>query len=447
MALRVLFIAPSAYLLGGVQDWLYMTCIGLRERGHRVVVGLPKGKFHIPVLYNQKYGGLETISFENRTRTKEGRIRCLATFLLNNRCDVIVGVNIGDLYEAYIRVAEELGDTRIVLTLHAIEMNYFLDIRAYAPILDGVITTNRLTEKMVREMGKLEDEDIYYAAYGIRRNEKMKKNSYYDLEKVNIAWVGRIEQKQKRVMDLIDIIKHLDKSGISYMLSIVGDGPDRQELMRGLKTANANKSVCLLGQMEKDGLSSFYEKNNILLITSEWETGPIIAWEAMEAGLVVVSTRYLGSKLEEALIDRRTALLYDVGDTYKASEEIIYGCKQEVRQEIIKNGYELVDQRYSEKISVRKWEEALFAIVNKKKKRVCREKGLKMAEGRYSGKLEQILGVNMSEKLRYVLRGKQANDAGSEWPHSSHEVNDQTCLWKYAEEIENGLQGDWSDNL
>lgn len=447
MSLRILFIAPSAYLLGGVQDWLYMTCLGLRERGHRVVVGLPKGKFHNPRLYNEKYSGLETISFENRTRTREGRVRSLASFLLKNRCDVIVGVNIGDLYQAYIRVAQQLGDTRLVLTLHAIEMNYFLDIETYASILDGVITTNRLTQRMVREMGTLEAKDVYYAPYGIRRRMKKKRDHDCDLEKVNIAWVGRIEQKQKRVMDLVDIVRHLNNSQLEYKLSIVGDGANRDELVRGLEISTGNRSICLLGQLKKDNLSSFYAENDILLITSEWETGPIIAWEGMEAGLVIVSTRYIGSKLEGALIDNKTALLYDVGDTYKASEKILDACKREVRNIVIENGYELVEKRYSEEISVKKWEEALLTIMDKEKKIDSGEKTIKVSEGPHSGRLEQVLGVNVSEKLRYVLRGKQANDAGSEWPHSCHEVKDQTALWKYAEEIENGFQGSWGVSL
>jgi hypothetical protein len=139
--------------------------------------------------------------------------------------------------------------------------------------------------------------------------------------------------------------------------------------------------------------------------------------------------------------------LYDIGDTYKASERILNACKREVRNIVIKNGYELVNQRYSEEISVKKWEEALLTIVGKKKKIGSGEKSIKLTEGPYSGRLEQVLGVNMNEKLRYVLRGKQANDAGSEWPHSCHEVKDQTNLWKYAEEIENGLPGSWGVSL
>lgn len=448
MVMRILFIAPSAYLLGGVQDWLYMTCLGLRDKGHKVVVGVPKGRFHIPRLYNNKYSGLEAKCFENKTRTKEGKIRCLADFLLKNRCDVIVGVNIGDLYQSYMRVAKELGDTRIVLTIHAIEMNYFLDIETYAHILDGVITTNRLTQRMVRGMRRLEDEDIFYAPYGIKESEKRRGISNYNLERVNIAWVGRIEQKQKRVMDLINIVKNLDASGTKYKLSIAGDGSDREELIRCLNVYNRNNSICWIGQLNKKELYRFYKENDMLLITSEWETGPIIAWEAMEAGLVVVSTRFLGSKLEGSLIEGKTALLYEIGNTWKASEKILDGCKQDVRSLIIKNGYEVVDQKYSEKITIGKWEEALLAIVAKEKKRYYSNEPVnEKFKNNYSGKLDQIFGVKLSEQLRYVLRGKQANDAGSEWPHSCHGVKDQTSIWKYAQEIENGLQTSWDHYL
>ena len=43
---RLMFIASSAYPLGGVQVWLDYIVDGLAEAGHEVIVGLANDRFH-----------------------------------------------------------------------------------------------------------------------------------------------------------------------------------------------------------------------------------------------------------------------------------------------------------------------------------------------------------------------------------------------------------------
>lgn len=449
MALNILFIAPSAYLLGGVQDWLYMTCLGLREKGHKVNVGVPSGKYHNPRLYNQAFVGLDAIYFTNNTRTREGRIRCLKEFLLENRCDLIVGVNIGDLYEAYSRVSKELGETRLVLSLHAIETNYFLDIKAYNSMLDAVITTNRLSQRMVQEMGYIEKDRVYYAQYGIEDSKVLQRiDTGVSQRNVRLAWVGRIEKKQKRVMDLIAIVQELDRNGSEYQLCIAGDGPDREELGQALRQCSRNPNIYMLGKLSKPELYKFYAQNDMLIITSEWETGPIIAWEAMAAGLVIVSSRYLGSKLEEALIDERTALLYEVGNASQASERIMRLYDSDLTATLTKKAKEVVTMRYSRKASIENWERILIAIVGREKKnKVDWVQHERRSIKKPSGRLERLVGVDLNEKVRCIIPGRQATDAGAEWPHSCHEIIDQRRIWEYAHRIENGIQTTWGTDI
>jgi glycosyltransferase involved in cell wall biosynthesis len=444
---RVLFVAPSAYLLGGVQDWLYMTCLGLRERGHEVVVGVPNGKFHDAKRYNEYYTELEAISFTNRTRTREGRIRSLSSFLLCNRADIIVGVNIGDLYQSYIRVARELGGTKFVVALHAIETNYFLDIRKNAGFIDAVITTNRLSEQMVQRIGGIEKKRTFYAPCGIEEAlfGQKKWNCDY-LKQINIAWVGRIESGQKRVMDLVRIVRRLDLIGFKFRLSIVGEGPSEERLKKELEYWVRGGVVRFIGRMQKEDLHHFYRENDVLLITSVWETGPIIAWEAMAAELVIVSSRYIGSRLEGALVDGETALLYEIGDDVDAVRKIQSVYDPQVRRRIIRQAKEVIRKRYIKGNSLDKWEKSLMKIAEWKKKE--NYDGLAIKEETFGlGRLEKVFGREVGEKLRYLIPGRQAIDAGSEWPHSCHEIIDQAKLWQHATEIENTVQASWDYNV
>ena len=50
-----------------------------------------------------------------------------------------------------------------------------------------------------------------------------------------------------------------------------------------------------LGVLDAAALRRAYGEAGCLLLTSAWETGPLVVWEAMAAGLPVVSAAYTGS--------------------------------------------------------------------------------------------------------------------------------------------------------
>ncbi|MEY4353094.1 MAG: hypothetical protein RLZZ609_1335 [Cyanobacteriota bacterium] len=431
--MKILFIAPSAYLLGGVQDWLYNVCMGLRSRGHKVNIGVPNNRFHKVDEYNYVFKGLGAIGFSNRSGSPEGRIRSLSRFLLDNCADIIVGVNIGDLYEAFNRVSERLSESRIVLTLHAIESNYFADIRRYSYLLDSVITTNRLSQSMVRSMNVIDGNKIYYAPYGVARRPSIDQSSFADALK--IAWVGRLENNQKRLSDLVGILHRMEDTNIVYTLSIAGDGPYRKRLQEDLKPLINKGKVKIMGALNKQELGSFYSDHNVLLITSQWETGPIVAWEAMAAGLVVISSEYIGYGCEKALIHNETSLLFPIGDLHEACRQIRRVTDSTLRQRIAKKGTRLALERYSTEASLAQWEIVFMEIMSHKPK--PREPHASYAYGQPSGRLESLLGRSLSEQLRSILPYRtNARDPGSEWPHSIHELQDQTKILRYASEIE-----------
>jgi glycosyltransferase involved in cell wall biosynthesis len=433
--MKLLFIAPSAYLLGGVQDWLYSTVIGLRHRGHHVEVGVPNGHFHNGERFNSQFKDIGATFFRNATGTNEGRIKSLEKYLGERSPDIIVGVNIGNLFEAIERT-RDFQYARFAMTLHAIEANYFYDMKRYKSVIDGVITTNRLSEKMAVSLGTIENNRVYYAPYGIDHKQYGDKEDS-EQEITRIAWVGRLDKKQKRVDDLKDIISHLDKLGVRYQLSIAGDGPARNEVLNDLSLPLSDGKVRFYGKINKEELSLFYKSNDILLITSEWETGPIVAWEAVSAGLAIVSSKYIGSQAEHTLIDNETALLFNIGDSEGAAKRIASLSDKKIHQRLKVNAQRAVYLKYSNDASLDAWERAFQQIIATERKVKSKTK-VQLMNQTHNGRLERYIGLKHSEFIRAILPKKMEKDPGSEWPHSLQGVNDQKWVLEYAKEIERG---------
>jgi len=431
--MKLLFVAPSAYLLGGVQDWLYLLALGLRDRGHIVDVAVPNNRFHNGILYTQYYRDINALYFSNQSGTPEGRIKSLAKLLLSQPADLIVGVNIGDLFEAYKRVLCLHKNMKFAMTLHAIEGDYLGDIGKYHSLIDGVITTNRLSERIVKELALIDTERVFYSPYGVDSV------NFCPLEgagsSLRIVWVGRLDESQKRVSDLYGILKCLDKNGVDYTLSIAGDGPSREELGEKLDFWIRTGKARILGFLDKQQLRRLYSEHNILLITSEWETGPIVAWEAMSAGLAVVSSKYVGHASERDLLNGETALLYPVGSSDIAASQLERLCDPKLRRMISTNGQQMAVLRYSAKSCLNHWENTFTKIINSEKRTLHRDQNYYLDS--VPKRIHRIFSETMKEKLRGLLK-KEAYclDPGSEWPHSLYGPTNQNSLLRYAESLE-----------
>jgi len=440
---NLLFVAPSAYLLGGVQDWLADLVADQRLRGMAVTVAVPDDAIHRRAPYAGRYPSLAPIAFHNPTGSEAGRIRALEDLLRAHPGHLVAGVNIAALYPA-VRRLRLRGDFqgRLVMTLHAIEPEYFADLRDQRDLLDALVVTNRLSGELARALGGMEAARVFYAPYGVALadggTEAATASAGTGTEPLRIAWVGRLDQAQKRVQDLAPILDALEAQGLPFRLTIAGDGPDRALVEEALAGRIAAGQVVVAGAIPRSELAErIYRSHQVLLITSAWETGPIVAWEAMAAGMAVVSSRYVGSGLEGALVHGRTALLFPVGDARAAAAELACLRNPGRLRELGAAGLDLVKRRYSRDASLAAWM-AAFQAVAALDPLPAPGPAAPIAA---AGALDRRLGVETAERLRRLLRRRfRHQEAGSEWPHSGHPSHGGASLLELAGNLDRAGQ-------
>jgi len=165
--MKVLVLAPSAYLLGGVQDWLANLVPGLSAGGVEVTVAVPDGDHHRHGPYARAYPALAAQPIANPSGSTEGRIRAIAALLAEVDPDLVLGVNLVDLYPAAQRARRQgRFHGRVVMTLHALQAEYFDDLRRHGAGIDAVIATNRLACRLASELGRIDPARVLYAPYG-----------------------------------------------------------------------------------------------------------------------------------------------------------------------------------------------------------------------------------------------------------------------------------------
>jgi glycosyltransferase involved in cell wall biosynthesis len=432
----VVFLAPAAYRLGGVQVWLANLLPQLQQRGWRVRLALTAGRWHDVDAYGTAFPGLPLLPVANPSGSEEGRRRAIGRMLAELQPDLVAGVNIAALYPAVARQRRQGAFSgRAVMTLHALQADLLAHLAAQRPVIDAVIATNRLACSLSQGEAGIAPERVLYAPYGVTvpPEPPRVRAERPGAAPLRLAWIGRLSQDQKRVLDLPAILTQLDRGGLDVRLSVAGDGPEAAALERALAPWIARGTVQLLGRLDGADLQRrVYADHDALLITSSWETGPIVAWEAMAAGLVVVSSRYVGHRLEGALDDGRNALLFPVGDAEAAAAALSRLADPALRAALMTAGHGLVRGRYSEAVSFAAWEEAL-------------EQSLSLPAlappdpppPASAGRLDRWLGAGTAEDLRRLLRLRfQHPEPGSEWPHTDRPGGDESLLLQRAAALE-----------
>ena len=132
-------------------------------------------------------------------------------------------------------------------------------------------------------------------------------------------------------------------AGVAYELLIAGGGPDENWLRGQLSDAADSGRVRFLGTLAgNDLVEQVYSRVDALLITSLWETGPIVAWEAMAHGAVVVTSAYIGSGLEGSLEPGDNCLMFPIGDAVAAADCLERLRDTGLRSRLLRGGFALV---------------------------------------------------------------------------------------------------------
>ena len=429
MSRRALFVAPSAYLLSGLATWLDYLIPGLREAGWDARLGLVSGRrHHRPKSYLDAHPCSHVEVAHCRTDTAIGRRRALCRMLARVQPDVVVSVNIPDLYPAVVDYRRRGGATACAMSVHGIEAYLYGDMRLYRDVIGGVICTNRLACALAYSLGGTDPRKVLYAPYGISMSGRAKNST--DSSRLRLVYSGRLETDQKRSLDLVEIVREIRRRGVPFQLDVLGDGPDKPALGALLQEFVDDGTVRFHGFVSEQALRErFYPSADAIVVTSSWETGPIVIWEAMAHGVSVVSSRYIGSGLESALEHGRNALLFDVGDTAAAAANVERLWRQQCLREAVSiGGRELLTRRYNTASSVAAWSKALSAVCH-----APVMSGPRLPDVPLQGRLDRWLGTNVAESVRAIWpRDPIAPDPGGEWPHSHSRAISDGHFWELA---------------
>lgn len=129
---------------------------------------------------------------------------------------------------------------------------------------------------------------------------------------LRLAFVGRVEHRQKRVLDLVTIARVVRDAGHDCLVHVIGDGDDAPALARAAAEQGLSDRFVMHGACPPSRLEALWPSMDVCVLPSAWEGTSVSMLEAMGQGVVPAVTDVSGAR--EWVRDGESGVIGPVGD-------------------------------------------------------------------------------------------------------------------------------------
>ncbi|WP_297338025.1 glycosyltransferase [Algoriphagus sp.] len=218
--------------------------------------------------------------------------------------------------QAVWRACSELANLYCFIgVLHSDDDYYYQLAERYGDFVAGFVSVSERIKNKVKI-----PKDHQVIPCGITLNKKPS----IVTKKKWISFVGRIEEKQKRVSDLPKVFQKISAQDPEWELILIGNGNDLDQLKDTFTDYGLSKKVHYLGWIPNQEVFDYLSQSQILIQTSNYEGMSVAVMEALSAGCQVMSSAVSGVEDLDSLPNVTSVLsLFPIGNLEKALESFI----------------------------------------------------------------------------------------------------------------------------
>ena len=335
-----LYIDAPCLSMGGVEFFSVYTGISLYKKGFNVYLvesvnnrNMPNAvleevKKHVPLLTTEQL--IVALKHEEHDRN-------IVLMSWNQK-----------LYEVlHDYVLNVKNNAQIIAYSHSAAVYYYDALKLYEPIISKFICVSKtIHDELVRLIPARKSDILYQPCPTSISLEKKWNHRLNETNEISILFVGRMEDASKGIFRLVQVYDTLIRKKINFKLRIVGKGIDSEALKSRFREKFGDKEVRYEfienANTPKDVLN-YMKISDVLIVTSNFEGGPIVVYEAMSCMVVPVSFRVgnISSIIENGV----NGFITDVGDLRKLTDHIIYLYENpDKRKRMAEKAYESITQ-------------------------------------------------------------------------------------------------------
>jgi glycosyltransferase involved in cell wall biosynthesis len=214
----------------------------------------------------------------------------------------------------YSRIALELpSEIPIIAVCHvdSSDDDYFSTARSLADRLNAIIgVSETICERLKTSLPLGRRSLVRKINYGV--DSASARRPWVGDRPLQLVYLGRIQQEQKRILDVVRFVQALNLMGVDCVVTLIGEGPDSNALRDRLSEQSGTVRIKFFGPLLHPEAMQQLASQDIYLLFSEFEGLPISLLEALVRGVVPVVSQ-IRSGISEILVDSVNARTFPVG--------------------------------------------------------------------------------------------------------------------------------------
>ncbi len=150
-----------------------------------------------------------------------------------------------------------------------------------------------------------------------------RKKEYIANEQIKILSVGRLVFQKGFLMGILAVAE-LKKKFENFYWAIIGEGPEKEQLLFHINALGLNDQVQLVGKKIRNEIIHFYEESDIFFLPSVSEGLANVVLEAMAMKLPVVSS--INGGIEEVISNGENGILCENYDVISMAQQLFELC-------------------------------------------------------------------------------------------------------------------------
>jgi len=351
---------------GGGEKWPVTLALGLRDKGHHVVISARPGS---ETDQRARDCGLTTAPFKIGPDIAFWKIIPFQKILRNHQIQVIVccqnpDIKIGALAARLAGVPAIFARQGLARMKNTMEHRFI-----FSKYLDGIITNTLSIKKLYEGYGCFPPNFIHVVYDGPEIiNPPKKKDLHRELglteNRKIIITAGRLEQ-QKRFDLLVDVAKLAKDKLYNWSIIVVGEGKLEYELKSKAALLQVSDIIRFIG-FRTDVLDLYYS-SDLFIMSSDSEGMSNSLREAMTLGLPCISTDVYG--VDELFEDGRNGISVPKGDANALFQAIVdLFSDSEKSKELGENARKRISSTFNTNLMIKQVEEIFLNQLNSRSK-------------------------------------------------------------------------------
>jgi glycosyltransferase involved in cell wall biosynthesis len=252
-------------------------------------------------------------------------------------------------------------EVAVVGVVHSDDPQHYEHAARLGAYWNAIVAVSPQIKDRLRQLAPSLAPRTHFIPYGVELPPEMPNRPGASAEPLRVIYAGRLDEPQKRVLDLPAIIRECGDRGVPVLLRIAGSGPASAALQARCYELGVQDRVQMLGTLDAKSLSRAFSEHDAILLTSAYEGLPIAVLEGMAHGCIPVVAE-VNSGIDGLVMEGHNGYRRPVGDIagfarvlakLQAEPALRVRLAENARATILSGGYRVEDMadRYVELFS------------------------------------------------------------------------------------------------